>query len=142
MPAPLLALLPSLIPILGEVLDRVIPNRAEADKARIELEAALIQAANQESMAQMEVNKVEASHSSIFVSGWRPAIGWVCAVSLALYYIPLFIIGMTLWVWACLEAGTIVPRPELGIAEIMGLIMPLLGLGGLRSLEKFRGVAR
>jgi hypothetical protein len=54
----------------------------------------------------------------------------------------MFIIGMALWIWACLEAGHLVPRPELGIAEIIGLVMAMLGLGGLRTLEKLNGVAR
>lgn len=140
--APLLALIPSLLPVLGGVIDRVIPDKAAAEKARLEMEAALQQAAAQSDLAQVEVNKTEAAHSSVFVAGWRPFIGWVCGVALGLYYIPMFIIGMGLWIWACLQAGQLVPRPELGVAEIIGLVMSLLGMGALRSLEKVRGVAR
>jgi hypothetical protein len=106
------------------------------------MEAALVKASNEAALAQVEVNKIEAGHSSVFVAGWRPFIGWVCGVALALYYVPMFIIGMGLWVWACLEAGAMVPRPELGVAEIIGLVMAMLGLGGLRTFEKLHGVAR
>jgi len=132
----------ALLPALGTLIDRLIPDRAAADKAKAEMEMQLVNAANAAAMAQVEVNKIEAGHSSVFVAGWRPFIGWVCGVALALYYVPMFIIGMALWIWACLEAGQLVPRPELGIAEIIGLVMAMLGLGSLRTWEKLNGVAR
>jgi hypothetical protein len=132
----------ALLPALGTLIDRLIPDRAAADKAKAEMEMQLVNAANEAALAQVEVNKIEAEHSSVFVAGWRPFIGWVCGVALALYYIPMFIIGMALWIWACLEAGSLVPRPELGVAEIIGLVMAMLGLGSLRTMEKINGVAR
>jgi len=136
------ALVAGLLPVIKEVLDRVIPDTAEAERVRVQMEAELIQAANQESMAQIEVNKIEASHSSIFVAGWRPFIGWVCGISLALLYIPTAVIGTALWVWACIEAGALVPRPELGTAEVIALVLSLLGMSTIRSREKALGVAR
>lgn len=141
MPFPV-ALVTGLLPVIKEVLDRVIPDTAEAERVRVQMEAELIQAANQESMAQIEVNKIEAAHSSIFVAGWRPFIGWVCGISLALLYIPTAVIGTALWVWACVEAGTLVPRPELGTSEVIALVLSLLGMSTLRSREKALGVAR
>jgi hypothetical protein len=140
--APLLALVPALLPALGTLIDRLIPDKAEAERARIDMEAALVASANQAAMAQVEVNKIEAAHASVFVSGWRPAIGWVCAASMALYYIPMALIGTGLWAWACIQAGVIVPRPEMGIVEIIGLVTSLLGMGTLRTTEKLNGVAR
>ena len=136
------AIITALVPALGTLVDRLIPDRAAAERAKAEMEAALVKASNEAALAQVEVNKIEAGHSSVFVAGWRPFIGWVCGVALALYYVPMFIIGMGLWVWACLEAGAMVPRPELGVAEIIGLVMAMLGLGGLRTFEKLHGVAR
>lgn len=136
------AIITALVPALGTLVDRLIPDRAAAERAKADMEAALVKAANEAALAQVEVNKIEAGHSSVFVAGWRPFIGWVCGAALALYYIPMFIIGMGLWVWACLEAGAMVPRPELGVAEIIGLVMAMLGLGGLRTFEKLHGVAR
>jgi hypothetical protein len=140
--APLLALIPSLLPALGTLIDRLIPDKAEAEKARLDMEAALVASANQAAMAQVEVNKIEAAHASVFVSGWRPAIGWVCAAAMALYYIPMALVGTGLWAWACIQAGVIVPRPEMGIVEIIGLVTSLLGMGTLRTTEKLNGVAR
>lgn len=137
-----IALVTGLLPVLKEILDRVIPDTAEAERVRVQMEAELLQAANQESMAQIEVNKIEASHSSIFVAGWRPFIGWVCGISLALLYIPTALIGTALWAWACVEAGALVPRPELGTAEVIALVLSLLGMSTLRSREKALGVAR
>ena len=142
MPIPVPAIVTALLPALGTLVDRLIPDRAAAEKAKAEMEMQLVNAANEAAMAQVEVNKVEAGHSSVFVAGWRPFIGWVCGVALALYYIPMFIIGMALWIWACLEAGQLVQRPELGVAEIIGLVMAMLGLGSLRTFEKLNGVAR
>jgi hypothetical protein len=140
--APLLALVPALLPALGTLIDRLIPDKAEAEKARLDMEAALVASANQAAMAQVEVNKIEAAHASVFVSGWRPAIGWVCAAAMALYYIPMALVGTGLWAWACIQAGVIVPRPEMGIVEIIGLVTSLLGMGTLRTTEKLNGVAR
>lgn len=137
-----IALVTGLLPVLKGILDRVIPDTAEAERVRVQMEAELLQAASQESMAQIEVNKIEASHSSIFVAGWRPFIGWVCGISLALLYIPTAVIGTALWAWACVEAGAIVPRPELGTAEVVALVLSLLGMSTLRSREKALGVAR
>ena len=132
----------ALLPALGTLIDRLIPDRAAADKAKTEMEMQLVNAANEAALAQVEVNKIEAGHSSVFVAGWRPAIGWVCAASMALYYIPMALVGTGLWVWACMQAGVIVPRPEMGTGEIIGLVMSLLGMGTLRTSEKLRGVAR
>jgi hypothetical protein len=139
---PIPAIVGALLPALGTLIDRLIPDRAAAEKAKLEMEAQLVAAANEAALAQVEVNKIEAAHSSVFVAGWRPAIGWVCAASMGLYYIPMAVMGTGLWVWACVEAGALVPRPELGTGEIIGLVISLLGMGSLRTTEKLNGVAR
>ena len=129
------------IDLITKVLDRVIPDRAAREKAQAEITTMVASGEIQAMLGQLKINEVEAAHSSVFVAGWRPFIGWVCGVSLGLYYVPMFVIGMALWVWACIQAGGLVPRPELGVAEIIGLVMAMLGLGGLRTLEKFKGVS-
>jgi hypothetical protein len=139
---PIPAIVTALLPALGTLIDRLIPDRAAAEKAKVEMEAELIRASNEAALAQVEVNKIEAAHSSVFVAGWRPAIGWVCAGAMALYYIPMALVGTGLWAWACIQAGAIVPRPEMGIVEIIGLVTSLLGMGTLRTTEKLNGVAR
>jgi hypothetical protein len=89
-----------------------------------------------------EVNKVEAASSSRFVSGWRPAIGWVCVLSLAAYYPPRFVLASYLWTKASLAAGSLLPLPEVGVADILGLVGSMLGVAYLRTAEKAMGVAR
>lgn len=135
--APLLALIPSLLPILGDVLDRVIPDKAAAEKARLEMEMTLTKAANEGALAQVEVNKIEAGHGSVFVAGWRPAIGWVCAAALAW----AFIIGPVA-TWALAVLGIKESLPPLMTDNLFELVLAMLGLGGLRTFEKLRGVTR
>ena len=135
--APLLALIPSLLPVLGEVLDRVIPDKAAAEKARVEMEATLLQAATAQAGQQAAINQAEAGHSSVFVAGWRPAIGWVCAAALAWAFIvaPVATWGMAVF-------GLRETLPAIGTDNLFELVLAMLGLGGLRTFEKMRGVAR
>ena len=84
----------------------------------------------------------EAAGSSLFATGWRPAIGWVCAVALAAYYIPRFVVGTVLWVVAAWGQPVLPPMPEMGIGDILGLVGSLLGMSWLRTAEKKAGVAR
>ena len=131
-----------------KVLDKVIPDPEAKAKAQLDLakmaqdgQLAELGIIADTDKAQIEVNKEEAKNASLFVSGWRPFIGWVCGIALFLYYIPLFVIGMGLWVWACIEAKGLVPRPDLGIMEVLGLVTSLLGMGAIRMMEKIKGVA-
>lgn len=90
---------------------------------------------------QLAVNQAEAQHASIFVSGWRPSIGWIGAIALAYQFIlyPLLI-----WVWAILEAKGWLPQgatyPKVIEAEALFVIVTgMLGIAGMRSFEKVRG---
>ena len=91
----MLPIITALLPVLSSVLDRVIPDTAEAAKAKVEMEMRLIESANQAALAQVEVNKAEAASGSVFVGGWRPFIGWVCGAALAYQFIvsPLALWG-------------------------------------------------
>lgn len=130
-------LLAALIPVIGGVLDRVIPDSAEAAKAKAELEVRLVEAANQAALAQVEVNRAEASSGSVFIGGWRPFIGWVCGAALAFQ----FVLGPLLE-WAAAAAGhPLPPLPHLDDL-LWELIFAMLGVAGLRTVEKMRGVAR
>jgi hypothetical protein len=73
----------ALLPIIGSVLDRIIPDKNGADKAKQEIETALIKNATELNIAQAETNKIEAAHRSIWVAGWRPCLGWVAALGFA-----------------------------------------------------------
>ena len=86
-------------------------------------------------LAQIEVNKEEAKSESLFKSGWRPAIGWTCTLGL-IYNFVLY--PFLLWLVA-VTGSTIVPPPL--ISDIlMELVFALLGLGGLRTYEKVKGI--
>jgi hypothetical protein len=135
--APLLALIPTLMPALGTLIDRLIPDKAEAEKARNQLEAQLVTAANEAAMAQVEVNKIEASHPSVFVAGWRPSIGWVCAAGLAWAFVLAPITS-----WALVVLGIRAELPAIHTDYLLELVLAMLGIGGLRTFEKLRGVAR
>jgi hypothetical protein len=111
----------------------------DADKAA-ELERLTLELENQAMAMQAKVNEIEAASPRFFVAGWRPAVGWVCVISLAAYYWPRFIIGMALWTVQTVQTKALPPLPELGIWDLLGLLGGILGLGGMRSYEKAKGV--
>ena len=122
---------------LGNTLiTRIFPDPAQAANAKLEL-LKLQQSGDLAQMtAQTDINKVEASNSSIFVSGWRPCCGWVCALALAYQYLlkPLL-------TWLLMTLGyNIAIMPGLD-DNLWQLLMGMLGMGGLRTFEKVQGVA-
>jgi hypothetical protein len=133
---PLLALLPTLLPALTEVLDRVIPDQAAAAKAKLEMEARLLEAATAQAAQQTEINKIEAGHQSIFVSGWRPYIGWVCGMAIAWAFLVAPMLS-----WLLPVMGVVAVVPPLQTEFLLELVFAMLGLGGLRTFEKLKGVA-
>jgi len=116
-------------PIAG-LLDKVIPDKDQREKLAHEIATMAEKQAHESIMAQIKVNEVQASHKSIFVSGARPAIMWICALGLfyAVFAYPILDIWFTM--------------PELNTEILMPTMMGLLGLGGMRSFEKSKGVAR
>ena len=125
------ALVTTLLPLLGGVIDKVIPDRAAAEKAKLEMQAKLLDAATTGALAQIEVNKTEAGHQSVFVAGWRPAIGWICAAALAYSYMIVPLVGFTLTLM-----GQPVPRWPVLDGNLWELMFGMLGLGALRSYDK------
>ena len=103
-----------------------------------EEKAKLIEKVNE---AQTELNKLNATHRTIFVAGWRPFIGWVCGVSLACFFIPQFVLGAYLWVKTCLDVGQIVEYP-LNADGLFSLVTSLLGMAMLRTYEKKEGISK
>jgi len=134
---PIPAIVTALLPALGTLIDRLIPDRAAAEKAKAEMEAELIRASNEAALAQVEVNKIEAGHSSVFVAGWRPSIGWVCAAGLAWAFVLAPIAS-----WALVVLGIRAELPAIHTDYLLELVLAMLGIGGLRTFEKLRGVAR
>jgi hypothetical protein len=91
---------------------------------------------------QADITKIEASSSSLLKSGWRPFIGWVCGVSIGCYYVPISVVYTICWTMGVVQAGWQMQpyHPPFGISELIGLVMSLLGLGGMRMWEKIKGV--
>ncbi len=133
----------ALLPIIGQVLGKVLPDPAAAAEAKIRLaelvqrgELAFLDADVKVALGQMEINKEEAKSGSLFVAGWRPAVGWICAVALSYQFVV-----RPLLAWYSLIATIPVP-PELDIVTLMTLLFGMLGMGGMRMYEKGKGVAR
>jgi len=102
---------------------------------------------------QIEINKAEATNGNVFVAGWRPFIGWVSGVALALAFIPKALVLTGMWTWQVYEilnggnsdsvkqiAQNLPLFPDLGIGDIIALLGSLLGIGTLRTYEKLKGV--
>tara|TARA_R100000656_G_scaffold105090_1_gene77254 strand:+ start:1316 stop:1723 length:408 start_codon:yes stop_codon:yes gene_type:complete len=134
---PIAALLPSLIPVVGDVLDRFFPNKEEKERAQREIESKLTEHLARIDIAQLEVNKQEASHRSLLVAGWRPFVGWTCG--LALFYTYL-VQPMATFVLA--QTGHLIQLPPVDLSAMMPVLLGMLGLGGLRSFEKYKGVSK
>lgn len=128
----------TVIESVGKVADDLITT----EKERRELDLREKEIDQRLDLAQIEVNKAEASSGSLFIGGWRPAIGWTCAIALFAYYVPYVLAATVLWVIQVVQTGQLVTRPDLGIADLMGLVFALLGMSTLRSAEKMKGVAR
>jgi hypothetical protein len=121
----------ALLDIGGKVLDRVFPDPAQQAVAKLELMKLQQSGELAQIAGQMDINKIEASNSSIFVSGWRPAIGWICGAGFAVQ----FVIG-PLAEWGSTLAGHPVKFPQMDTGTMMPLLLGMLGLGGLRTAEK------
>lgn len=129
-------------PILGPAINKLldlIPNSNERARAKEEFERALLDASISAQTAQTEINKIEAAHKSVFVSGWRPAIGWVCGLGILWSF---FIEPILTWVAVTFNVVELDTLPALETGPLMTLVMAMLGLGTLRTFEKKNGVAR
>lgn len=128
------ALIPAVTSLLGEAAE--LWNGDKKRQAELVLEQ--LKNSQAQLMGQLEINKVEAAHSSVFVAGWRPFIGWSCGLGV-LY--SFFLRPVLAWALLMVEPG-LPALPELDGEELAAMISGLLGLGGLRTWEKARGVAR
>lgn len=127
------AILVSALPFLERILDRIPDPNARAE-AREEFTLALMKIEAEQSKAQVELNKAEAQHSSMFVAGWRPFIGWVGGVALAWTYIMYPIME-----WVARIQGYTGELPVLQTDALYQLVLAMLGIGAMRSFDKLRG---
>lgn len=134
---------PALIPLIGTVLDKIIPDPAQAADAKLKAlelaqrgELAVLDADVRLALGQMEINKAEAT-TDLFRGGWRPATGWACVAGLIYQFLAMPILP---WVVTVMGA-TVPPMPAIDNETLMVLLTGMLGLGGLRTFEKVKGRA-
>lgn len=122
-----------LIKPISKILDKFVADKDLKAKLQHELDTEIHRA----NLAQIDVNKAEASHKSLFVAGWRPFVGWVCAGALAYHFIlqPILVFAISVY-------GISITLPEFDMGSLMTILMGMLGLGGLRTLEKVQKVSR
>lgn len=140
----------------NKLIDKFWPDADEADKRKFQL-LQMAQAGDLEKLdkevslllKQAEINLADAKSGSFWQSGWRPSIGWVGAASLALMYIPKAIVMTYIWTYQAIVilndwdgvSGLVVPPfPDLGVSDIIGLLMSILGVAAMRSHDKVKGV--
>ena len=115
--------------LASTVINKIWPDKTEAEKQQLAAAVMVVQ-------GQLDINKAEAANPSVFVSGWRPMIGWVCGAACAWNWIGLPIAKLALDF-----SGHPIQLSPADISEMMPILMGMLGLGGLRTLEKINGVA-
>lgn len=130
---------------LGDTLiKRLWPDPSDQAKAQLELfklqqsgELAMLASQTDLAAKQLDVNAVEAANPNLFVSAWRPSVGWCCSAGFAIQ----FVIG-PLAEWGSALYGHPIPFPKLELSEMMPILLGMLGLGSLRSYEKVKGVTK
>lgn len=127
-----------------ESVGKVAGDLITTDKERMQLELEGRKLDQTIDLAQIGVNNTEAQHASVFVAGWRPAIGWIGAAAMAYQFL---LYPMLTWVWALAQANGYLPAgtqppPVLDADQLWVILSGILGIAGMRSFEKSRGVAR
>jgi len=116
--------------LANTVINKIWPDKTEHEKAEL---AAAVQLVH----GQLDINKAEASNPSVFVSGWRPFIGWVCGSACAWNWIGLSVLKAGLMV-----AGITLDLKPADLTEMMPILIGMLGLGALRTIERVKDVHR
>jgi len=129
--------LTSLIAPVSGLLDKFIEDKDKKNALAHEIATMAEKHAQELAKAQIEVNKTEAAHKSLFVAGWRPAVGWVCVMGMASNFLVIPVANFAL----AMASSTIVV-PILDLTQMMPVLMGMLGLGAMRTMEKTKGVQR
>lgn len=124
------------VSVIGSIIGRFIPDKEKQAEAVQAIQMELLSQMGAENTGQIEINKVEAANPNVFVSGWRPMIGWICALALAWNF---FLGPIALFI--CAICGVSGDRfPDLSSPELMTLTVSLLGVTAARTFEKYNGV--
>ncbi len=124
-------------PVTG-LLDKFVEDKDQKNALAHEIATLAEKQAHEAAMAQVATNQAEAKHRSVFVAGWRPFIGWTCGVALAYHFVlaPFILFGVSV---AGIE---IPPLPAFDMDSLMTVLLGMLGLGGLRTYEKSKGLTK
>lgn len=125
----------SILEIGAKLLDKVIPDKDAREKAQAELIKAAQDQDFQLALAQIKVNEEEAKSDSLFKSGWRPSIGWTCSVAFVLHFVAFPIINFVIVALGYKEVVI-----SFDMTTLMTVLGGLLGIGGLRTYEKVKGI--
>jgi hypothetical protein len=137
-------LLGGLFDIAGKVFDKIFPDPKQAAEAKLKMfelqqagELKVLEAETALATGQMKINEIEAGSDSLFKSGWRPAVGWICVFGLfyQFVFLPFATFVLTLY-----EVKAVMPAMDLN--TLMTLLFGLLGLGGYRTIEKLKGATK
>jgi len=135
----------SIIPIVGKALDRLIPDVAEREKVKMEIqlklaeqEGELVKALIQSDLAQAEINKLDAQSNDKFKSYWRPSLAWVCVLS----FTWLTVIQPIVIFFHSAIYKTILPLPVFDSSILTTVLFGILGLAGYRTYEKKAGITK
>tara|TARA_R110000824_G_scaffold132344_4_gene294802 strand:- start:237 stop:653 length:417 start_codon:yes stop_codon:yes gene_type:complete len=134
----MMGLITAVLPAVTDVIGRFLPeDKEKRAKAERDIEKQLTNSLAKIDLAQLDINKTEAGHRSVFVAGWRPFIGWSCGIALCYSYVVQPIL-----VFILAQTGYLVELPRMDLGEMMPVLMGMLGLGGLRTFEKFKKVSK
>ena len=133
-----MSLINSLIGPATKLLDKVIEDKDQKAKLAHELATMADKLAHEQQLAQMAINKEEASSGSLFKGGWRPCIGWICGIAFGYHFVlqPVIIFVVAL-------IGIEIPElPEFDMGTLLTVLGGMLGIGGLRTYEKQKGLTK
>ena len=133
-----MSLVSSLIGPVTGILDKVIEDKDQKAKLAHELATMADKLSHEQQLAQIEVNKAEAASGSLFKGGWRPFIGWVCGIAFCYHFVvqPIIIFVVAL-------IGADIPElPEFQMNTLLTVLGGMLGIGGLRTYEKQKGLTK
>lgn len=143
----------SIVPVIGDVVDKgldivdkFVKDKDQAEELKAEIKQQIESQDHEQVMAELEgqlaINTEEAKHKSMFVAGWRPFIGWIGGMALGYQFL---LYPILVWCWSFLQAQGIIPTeldapPVLNTGALLTVVTGMLGIGGMRSFDKLKGV--
>ena len=133
-----MSLINTLVGPVSSLLDKFVEDKDQKAKLAHEIATMSEKFSQERALANIELNKAEAASGSLWKGGWRPAVGWCCAISFFYHFILKDLI-----IFGCASAGVVVPHlPEFDMGTLLTVLGGMLGIGGLRTYEKQKGLTK